>query len=96
MSNSQFHNYTFPTELDPSVSAFFLNHNVNEWTFEKYKEFCLHDNSRMQINTILAYYHDNLEKIINNKDVPINIKGKAGVLKRNTKVQSLYFFIDRC
>ncbi|CEI89494.1 hypothetical protein RMCBS344292_03849 [Rhizopus microsporus] len=85
MSNSQFHNYTFPTELDPSVSAFFSNHNVNEWTFEKYKEFCLHDNPRMQINTILAYYHDNLEKIINNKDVPINIKGKAGVLKRNTK-----------
>ncbi|CAO3700082.1 unnamed protein product [Rhizopus stolonifer] len=39
----------------------------------------------MQINSILAYYQDNLKKIINNQDVPINIKGKAGILKKNTK-----------
>ncbi|RCH83659.1 hypothetical protein CU098_000763, partial [Rhizopus stolonifer] len=43
------------------------------------------DNSRIQTNAILGCYQDNLKKMINNKDVPINIKGKAGVLKGNTK-----------
>ncbi|OBZ85223.1 hypothetical protein A0J61_06719 [Choanephora cucurbitarum] len=85
MSNSQPHEYTFPTGLDPSVSAFFSNHNVNEWTFEKYKEFCLHDNPTTQMNSIITHYQDNLIKIINNKDVPINIKGKAGNLRASIK-----------
>ncbi|RCH81236.1 hypothetical protein CU098_004429 [Rhizopus stolonifer] len=39
----------------------------------------------MEFNSIVSKYQDNLKKIISNKEVPVRIKGKAGVLKENIK-----------
>ena len=91
MLQSQTDAYTFPTELDPSVQSFFTNCTLNEWSYENYKDFYLKNYTSIPNDSIVKLYQDELKKIIKNKNVPDEVKGRSGILMQIAKVCTLFF-----
>lgn len=88
MSQSQSDSYTFQNSLDPSVQEFFSKYKVDDWSFNNYENYCRSEKLKIPRNSIIKQYHDNLNKIKLNNEVPNAIKAKVGMLLKSVKVCS--------
>lgn len=90
MSDQQINSYTFSSEFDPSVSQFFSTNTLNQWTFDNFKNFIPKDNTTDSDFSLQRQFLNNLDKIIKNDNVPDKVKGKAGNIKIQDKVNILF------
>jgi hypothetical protein len=81
--------YKFDPKLDPSVSPFFSDNRLKDWTFDNFFAYIRKEKPKAVYNNVLEEYKQNIKKINENKGIKQAVRSQAGHVFQDSLVSFL-------